>query len=135
MIHWSVHVDEHVHNNSYSEKQKLNGQSNYFSYSWVIMDDRYLDILELNMIWKKVKLIYFWCMTCIKIHWAVLCSCPWISIDPLGRPGRDHCFCTCRPSVPTFQKLAKRGSGRVDHWWHLSCKNYFWLIFWKLQEL
>ena len=52
--------------------------------------------------------------------------------DPLGRPtvtaGRDHCFFTCRPSVPTFQNLAKQskaktmfatgntvGPGRVDH--------------------
>ena len=32
-------------------------------------------------------------------------------IDPLGRPtvttGSDHCFHTCRASVPTFQNLAK----------------------------
>ena len=63
----------------------------------------------------------------------------WISlVDPRGRPtvtaGSDNYFCTCclsvRPSVPTFQNLAKQnkenndhywrdcGSGRVDHWWH-----------------
>ena len=33
-------------------------------------------------------------------------------IDPLGQPrvtaGRDHCLNTCRPSVPTFQNLAKQ---------------------------
>ena len=32
-------------------------------------------------------------------------------IDPLGQPtvtaGRDNCFRTCRPSVPTFQNLSK----------------------------
>ena len=60
-------------------------------------------------------------------------------IDPLGRPtvtaGRDHCFCTCPPSVH-FSKSSKikqsennvryrrdYGSGRVDHWCHLSCNN------------
>ena len=60
-------------------------------------------------------------------------------IDPLGRPtitaGNDHCFqfSSYRSSVrPTFQKLTKQSennvrywrdcrSGRVDHWWHLSC--------------
>ena len=67
--------------------------------------------------------------------------------DPLGQTtvtaGSDHCFRTCcpsvcpyiRPSVPTFQNLAKQNqfqaktmfttretlSGRVDHWWPLSC--------------
>ena len=34
-------------------------------------------------------------------------------VDTLGRPtvmaGRDHCFCTCHPSIhPTFQNLAKQ---------------------------
>ena len=65
--------------------------------------------------------------------------------DPLGRPtitaGSDRCFHTCCPSVrtnvrPHFSKSSKTkqisgensdrswgdcGSGRVDHWWHLSC--------------
>ena len=38
-------------------------------------------------------------------------------IDPLGRPtvtaGRDHCFCTCRPYVPTFQNLAKQNETKT----------------------
>ena len=33
--------------------------------------------------------------------------CNKMNIDPLGRPtvtaGRDHCLCTCRPSVPLFK--------------------------------
>ena len=65
-------------------------------------------------------------------------------IDPLGRPtvtaGSDHCFCTChpfvRPSFPTFQNIQAKtmfawrdcGSGRVDHWWHLSCKLFIFAI-------
>ena len=65
--------------------------------------------------------------------------------DLLGWPtvtaGSNISFHTCvHPSVPTFRNLAKQnkfqmkimfttgdrdcGSGRVDHWWHLSC-NYF----------
>ena len=31
--------------------------------------------------------------------------------------GRDNCFRTCYPSV----RPSVWGSGRVDHWWHLSC--------------
>ena len=59
-------------------------------------------------------------------------------IDPLGQPkvtaGRDHCFSTCSPyvrtSVLTFKSrktkqqktmFATGVTGRVDHWWHLSC--------------
>ena len=38
-------------------------------------------------------------------------------VDPLGSPkvtaGRDHCFCTCCPSVPTFQNLAKRNKAKT----------------------
>ena len=39
-------------------------------------------------------------------------------IDPLGQPtvtaGRDHyCFCTCCPSVPTFQNLAKQNKAKT----------------------
>ena len=65
------------------------------------------------------------------------------SFDPLGQPtvtaGRDHFSCTClsvRTSVrPHFSKSETEqwendvrywrdcGSGRVDHWWHLS---FFW---------
>ena len=35
--------------------------------------------------------------------------------DPLGRPTvyRDHCFCTCHPSVPTFQNLAKQNKAKT----------------------
>ena len=29
------------------------------------------------------------------------------NIDPLGQHGRDHCFRTCCPSVPTIQKRKK----------------------------
>ena len=62
-----------------------------------------------------------------------------LQIDPLGRPtvttGSYHCFRTCRPfvrlSVPTFHKTKQCSllarlwvSGRVDHWWHLSCYSY-----------
>ena len=36
---------------------------------------------------------------------------------PLGRPtvtaGRDNCFCTCRPSVPTFHNLAKQNEAKT----------------------
>ena len=62
------------------------------------------------------------------------------NIDPLGQPkvtaGRDNCFRT-RPPDPTFQIYKNKttennvrywrdyGSGRVDHWWHLSCTSYF----------
>ena len=67
------------------------------------------------------------------------------NFDPLGRPtvtaGRDHCFCTCRPSIrPHFSKSSKTkqsennvhywrdcGLGRVDHWWHLSWKNFIFV--------
>ena len=38
-------------------------------------------------------------------------------IDPLGQPkvmaGRDHCFCTCRPSTRTFQNLAKQNKAKT----------------------
>ena len=61
-----------------------------------------------------------------------------ISLDPFGRPsvtaGSEYCFRTYCPSVhPHFSKssITKQissennvnysGSGRVDHWWHLSC--------------
>ena len=64
-------------------------------------------------------------------------------IDPRGRPkvtaDSDHCFCTCRPFIrpsPLFKTKQMSsennvhywrdcGSGRVDHWWHLSCNRYF----------
>ena len=60
-------------------------------------------------------------------------------IDPLGQTkvtaGRDHCFHTGCPSVhPDFSNLAKQNnmksngrywSGRVDHWWRLSCFFFF----------
>ena len=63
-------------------------------------------------------------------------------VDPLGQPTVtaicDHCFHTCCPSVrPHFSNLENKttennvgywrdyGSGRVDHWWHLSCITYF----------
>ena len=72
-------------------------------------------------------------------------------IDPQGRPpitaSSDHCFHTycpsVRPSVPTFQNLAKQnkissgnnvhfwrdcGSGRVDHWWHDICLVYYYFL-------
>ena len=58
-------------------------------------------------------------------------------LDPLGRPtvtaGRDNCFRTCCPSVrpgsPLFKSRKTKQqktwrncrSGRVDHWWLLSC--------------
>ena len=78
------------------------------------------------------------------VHSASLQSQPTV-IDPLGQvkvmTGRDYCFRTCCPSVrpsvppiiPTFQIYKNKttgnnvrywhdyGSGRVDHWWHLSC--------------
>ena len=62
-----------------------------------------------------------------------------VFFDPLGQPtftaGRDNCFCTCRPYVlPHFSKSSKTKlsennvlywrdceSGRMDHWWNLSC--------------
>ena len=61
-------------------------------------------------------------------------------VDPLGQPSvmadRDHCFRTYRPSVSIFSKSSKIqqsenndhywrdcGSGRVDHWWLLSCND------------
>ena len=38
-------------------------------------------------------------------------------VDPLGRPtvtvGRDHCFCTCHPSVPTIHNLAKQNTAKT----------------------
>ena len=59
-------------------------------------------------------------------------------IDPLGRPtieaGSDNYFCTC-PYVRNFKSSKTKqnidcfwrdyGSGRVDHWWLLSCKYSF----------
>ena len=67
----------------------------------------------------------------------------WNIFDPPGQPtvtaDRDHCFRPCRPSVLTCQNPAKQnsennvrywrdcGSGRVDHWWHLSC--FFFYFF------
>ena len=84
--------------------------------------------------------------------------------DPCGQPvvtaGSDHCFCTMssvrvcvRPS-PLFKTnqissdnnvnsyWRDCGSGRVDHWWQLSCfiyfsalRRYFWFVqfCWNLQ--
>ena len=38
-------------------------------------------------------------------------------LDPFVRRtvtvGSDHCFCTCRPSVPTFQNLAKQNKAKI----------------------
>ena len=63
-------------------------------------------------------------------HWWYTCL-----FDPRGRPtvsaSSDHCCCTCRPS-PLFKtkQISNKnnvrywrdcGSGRVDHWWQLSC--------------
>ena len=59
------------------------------------------------------------------------------STRPTQTAHRDHCFRTCRPSVPTFQNLVKQnkaktmfetvGLGDVDHWRpHVTCCK-FWL--------
>ena len=76
---------------------------------------------------------------------STLFKCTYTNIDPLGQPkvtaGRDHCFRTYFQSVcpsvrPHFSNLENKptennvrywrdyGSGRVDHWWHLSCILY-----------
>ena len=92
-------------------------------------------------------LLTVWLTVCIlHKHRYVNCNCK-PSIDPRGRSTvgthghYDHCFCTCRPfvstsacpSIPAIQNktnfkrkqcslLARlQSSGRVDHWWHLSC--------------
>ena len=102
-----------------------------------------------------IELYYLQRYTAIAYHfnshiillWYVICNTTYTKvwtmnyfIDPRGRPtvtaGRDHCCRTCCPSVvhPHFSNLEKEnnvhywrdcGSGRVDHWWHLSCSFYF----------
>ena len=53
-----------------------------------------------------------------------------LKIDPPGRPtvtaGRDHCFCTCRLSVATFQNLAKQSENNVCYW--QDCGLAEWII-------
>ena len=75
--------------------------------------------------------------------------CLFSHCDPLGRPTVViTIFTHVRPSVrpSTFFKISGRQnyfqnsdcykrdceSGRVDHWWHLSCTYYVWkmMIFW-----
>ena len=58
-----------------------------------------------------------WSLRAGSVRWKHRSSNVRTNIDPLGRltvtAGRVHCFCTCCPSVPTFQNVAKQNKANT----------------------